>query len=265
MDVFLFSKKKLYDSRDSLLLQPHTFLQWSLDNLRGYCQHCFYGFFIDFSRKCVSSFSEQTKTKEIVDNSFHERQVFESQDLSTKRFLIRRNQKSKSRMSDSKKQGFGKGVPLEGIPNIRYDVYFKIFGLISTGMDIQTRNGTVKQGKGSRGQRIYCQMICTMLWFFALRSFVLMFISDRELQVMMGDVTGYWNDYRLYYLMPMLFFSLQTAITSSIFLSKEKDLAWLVPFLSVKQLESGTMRTSQFRASAHKIRIYLGIGFDLVS
>jgi hypothetical protein len=81
---------------------------------------------------------------------------------------------------------------------------------------------------------------------------------------MMGDLTGFWNDYRMYYLMPMLFFSLQTAITSTIFLVKEKDLAWLVPFLSIKQLHSSTSRASQFRPSAHKFRIYMGIGFDLV-
>lgn len=169
-------------------------------------------------------------------------------------------------MSESKKQVFVKGVAVDGIPQIRYDVYFKIFGLVSTGTDIQSKVGPVKEPEsGSRVRRVYCQLVCTLLWFFAIRSFVLMFISDRNVQVMLGDLTGYWNDYRMYYLMPMLFFSLQTAITSTIFLVKEKDLAWLVPFISIKQLQSNTARVSQFRPSAHKFRIYLGIGFDLVS
>jgi len=169
-------------------------------------------------------------------------------------------------MSESKKQVFVKGVAVDGIPKIRYDVYFRIFGLVSSELDIEAKMGQSKQTEPpSRLRRLYCQLICTMLWFFAIRSFVLMFIPDRGIQLMMGDLTGYWNDYRMYYLMPMLFFSLQTAITSTIFLVKERDLAWLVPFLSIKQLQSNTKGSNQFRPQAHKLRIYLGIVFDFVS
>lgn len=169
-------------------------------------------------------------------------------------------------MSDSKKQVFVKGMAIDGLPNVRYDAYFRIFGLVSSGMDVQSKLAG-KEKSGNRGRRLYCQFVCALLWFFAIRSFVLMFIGDRNIQVMMGDLTGYWNEYRMYYLMPMLLFSIQTAITATIFLIKERDLAWLVPFISIKQLQiSSTSRAmQQFRPSHHKIRIYVGILFDLVS
>ena len=51
-----------------------------------------------------------------------------------------------------------------------------------------------------------------------------MFIGDREIQLMMGDLTGFWNDYRMYYLMPTFYYSLQTAIIATIFLRNESEV-----------------------------------------
>lgn len=88
-------------------------------------------------------------------------------------------------------------VMYEG-PKISYDFYFKVFGLISSGFDFQTRYGPIKQDRtGASLKRLYCQFVCALLWFFALRSFVLMFIGDQAVQIMMGDLTGFWNDYRM--------------------------------------------------------------------
>jgi hypothetical protein len=52
-----------------------------------------------------------------------------------------------------------------------------------------------------------------------------MFIGDREIQLMMGDVSGFWNDYRMYYLMPTFYYALQSAITSTIFLRNEQEVS----------------------------------------
>ena len=52
-----------------------------------------------------------------------------------------------------------------------------------------------------------------------------MFISDREIQLMLGDLTGFWNDYRMYYLMPTFYYSLQSAIIATIFLRNEQEVS----------------------------------------
>lgn len=155
--------------------------------------------------------------------------------------------------SDQRK---GVDLILEDKPNIRYDFYFKLFGLISTGLDFTQKIGPVKQDRTkAKIRRLYSQLVCALLWFFAIRSFVLMFIGDRSLQIMMGDLTGFWNDYRMYYLMPMLYYSLQSAITSTIFLVKEDELAWLVPFLSLKQIQASNQRNDYYNPGNHKLRV----------
>ncbi len=119
-----------------------------------------------------------------------------------------------------------------------------------------------------------------MLWFFAIRGFVLMFIGDREIQLMLGDLTGFWNDYRMYYLMPTFYYSLQTAIIATIFLRNEQEvkfwkhkslktklklffhfsqLAWLVPFVSVKQMQTNSIRTAKYDTNNHERRTQVTI------
>ncbi|KAH9417127.1 gustatory receptor 64a [Dermatophagoides pteronyssinus] len=146
------------------------------------------------------------------------------------------------------------------IPKLAYESYFKIFGLISSGLDFGQRYGPVKQDKTSTNlKRFYCQFVCLLLWFFAIRSFVLMFIGDREIQLMMGDLTGFWNDYRMYYLMPTFYYSLQTAIIATIFLRNESELAWLVPFISVKQMQTNSIRTAKYDTNNHERRTQITI------
>lgn len=55
-----------------------------------------------------------------------------------------------------------------------------------------------------------------------------MFISDREIQLMLGDLTGFWNDYRMYYLMPTFYYSLQSAILATVFLRNEQEVKILL-------------------------------------
>ena len=151
-------------------------------------------------------------------------------------------------------------ILLENGPKISYDFYFKIIGLISTGLDFQQRYGPIKQDRTSASiRRLYCQLVCALLWFFTFRTFALMFISDRETQLMLGDLTGYWNDYRMYYLMPMFYYALEAAITATIFLRNEQELAWLVPFLSIKQLQSNQGKSTQYDVSTHKNRTQITI------
>lgn len=98
--------------------------------------------------------------------------------------------------------------------------------LISTGLDFGQRYGPIKQDKTSTNlKRLYCQFVCLLLWFFAIRSFVLMFITDREIQLMLGDLSSFWNDYRMYYLMPTFYYSLQAAIIATVFLRNEQDVS----------------------------------------
>lgn len=192
--------------------------------------------------------------------------------------------------ADSKKQVFVSNLPLDKFASVRYDTYFRMLGLLSVQLDPNfirsspvTAPNSNSNGGGGGGanvsgdgsniimtswiRRLYCRIVCSMLWFFTIRSFVLMFIWDRSVQLMLGDLTGYWNDYRMYYLMPMLFVSLQTAITSSIFLSKEKDLGWLVPFFSLRQTLSNNLhseRYNRYSAKDFRLRIYFGIMFGMV-
>ena len=171
-------------------------------------------------------------------------------------------------MSDQKKGGFVlKGMTADSIPKIRYDTYFRVFGMISRNVDQYCKSGGAKLSGTSRFNRMYCRLICVLLWFFVVRTFALMFIWSREVQVLLGDLTGYWNEYRLYYLLPQLFFSVHTAITLTIWQAKEGDLAWLVPFLSVRQNQNNNNTTLKdlFRPANQRIRIYMGILFDVVS
>lgn len=169
-------------------------------------------------------------------------------------------------MSDQKKSSFiPKGMAADSIPRIRYDTYFRVFGMIPRNVDQYFKSSGAKISGAGRFNRMYGRLICVMLWFFVVRTFALMFIWDREVQVMLGDLTGYWNEFRLYYLLPQLFFSVHTAITMSIWQSKEGDLGWLVPFVSVRQMQNNNNTSSLFRPGNHRVRIYMGILFDVVS
>ena len=100
-------------------------------------------------------------------------------------------------------------------------------------------------------------MICTLIFgfrFYTLRQFALMFISDRWTQVVLGDMTGYWNNYRMYYLMPSFFLSLQAALCCTIFLTKEQELGWVVPFLSMGQIQVRNTRITMDH-TMHNTRI----------
>lgn len=170
-------------------------------------------------------------------------------------------------MSSEKKSGFvPQGLSADSIPKIRYDTYFRVFGMIPRSVEQYFKSSGTKMSGTSRFNRMYCRLIVVMLWFFVVRTFALMFVWSREVQVMLGDLTGYWNDYRLYYLLPQLFFSVHSAITLTIWQAKEGDLAWLVPFVSVRQMQSNnnTALNGLFRPANQRLRIYLGILFDVV-
>lgn len=81
-----------------------------------------------------------------------------------------------------------------------------------------------------------------------------MFIGDRQLQVMMGDITGYWNDYRMYFLMPMLYYSFQAAVTSTVFLRNEHDISWLVPYYTSKMFNQNN-GTRIFSKDTHGYKV----------
>lgn len=59
--------------------------------------------------------------------------------------------------------------------------------------------------------------------------------------------------------MPTFYYALQAAITSTVFLRNEAELAWLVPFISVKQVQSSQSRTHKYDASNHETRTRITI------
>lgn len=94
-----------------------------------------------------------------------------------------------------------KDLFFDNFKKVQYEFFLKLAGLLSTGVDLKQRYGPIKQDRSSiKLRRVYCRIICSLFWFFTIRQFVLMFISDRYIQVIMGDITGYWNNYRRFFL-----------------------------------------------------------------
>lgn len=191
---------------------------------------------------------------------------------------------------NSRKAGLSPTHLIEKIPSIRYDTYFAMFGMLSVQANVSPVNpiqaGALRAANGVRNdglnenpdisnllkrtklRHVYCRLVNLFLWLMSLRSSILLFIRDRNLQLYMGDFTHYWNDYQMYYLFPMFFLSMYASITSTLFLNKQDKLEWLVPFFSVRQTLSMHQHSDRFyriTTRDFKIRIYLGIAFGMVS
>ena len=139
-----------------------------------------------------------------------------------------------------------KDLFFDNIKKVQFEFFLKTAGLLSIGSDL------------NRMRRLYCRVICSMFWLFTLRQFILMFINDSYVQVMLGDITGYWNSYRMYYLFPSFLLSLQTALCCTFFMSNESELNWIVPFLSIKQIHWKNPRFTMDH-SMHNVRINISI------
>ena len=135
---------------------------------------------------------------------------------------------------------------IESTEETPFEFYLMTAGLLTTGLKPNLmRSAGLKSQAGSlvwSGLRgFYSGLICLMFWLFSLRQFVLIFIEDTYVQLMLGDITSYWTHYRLYYLLPSFFLSFQSACCCSFFLAKESSVNWAVPFVP-------TERTRQHRA-----------------
>ena len=75
-----------------------------------------------------------------------------------------------------KKQVYVKGMAVSTVPKIKYDTWFKLFGLVTIGLDVQdSKVGAVKTSTaGSSVRGIYRGTVCALLWFIAIRSLILM-------------------------------------------------------------------------------------------
>lgn len=152
-----------------------------------------------------------------------------------------------------------KDLFFDNIKKVQFEFFLKTAGLLSTGVDLKHRYGPIKRDKTSNRLRsLYCRVICSMFWLFTLRQFILMFIGDQYVQVILGDITGYWNSYRMYYLMPSFFLSLQAALCCTFFMTNESELNWIVPFLSIKQLQVRNTRITMDH-TMHNVRINISI------
>ena len=147
----------------------------------------------------------------------------------------------------------------DNMKKVQFEFFLMTAGLLSTGSDLKHRFGPIKRDKPTnRLQSMYCHVICSMFWLFTLRQFILMFISDSYVQVMLGDITGYWNSYRMYYLLPSFLLSLQAALCCTFFMSNENELNWIVPFLSIQQKKYKNPRFTMDH-SMHNVRINISI------
>ena len=124
---------------------------------------------------------------------------------STRKLQLEKENEISSHVSSEDEFGSNKKV--------QFEFCLMTAGLLSTGSVLKNRFGGIKRDKTiNRLRSLYCHVICSMFWLFTLRQFILMFISDSYVQVMLGDITGYWNSYRMYYLLPSFFLSLQAAL-----------------------------------------------------
>ncbi|XP_074602736.1 uncharacterized protein LOC141856349 [Brevipalpus obovatus] len=160
------------------------------------------------------------------------------------------------------KAGPNKEILYESAPKLPYEGFFKLFGLLSSGLDQEPRFGPIKADRTTvKVRRFYCQIVTAMLWFFTVRGFILMFIDDRGIQIIMGDISGFWHDYRMYYLMPQFYYALSCALVATTFLYKEREYSWLIPFVTISQHQTTSARPIPVR---HSLRTNIYITFNVI-
>ena len=132
--------------------------------------------------------------------------------------------------------------------------FLKTAGILSTGVN----------GEDSNWRSLYCRVLCSIFWLFSLRQFALIFIKDLYIQVLLGDLTGYLNAHRMYYLLPSLFLSMQADLGCMLFMTNESKLNWLVPF---PPKEPPPMLSNQIpmQHTVHNVRINISIIIALCS
>ena len=118
--------------------------------------------------------------------------------------------------------------------------------------------GLLSRGPNSTGNSslLRSSRTCLIVWLFTVRQFVLMFTTNKNDQLMLGDLTGYWNSYRMYYLLPLCLLSLQTALCCTFFRIYESELNWFVPFQSVKPMRCARITIDH---TVHNVRINISI------
>ncbi len=72
--------------------------------------------------------------------------------------------------------------------------------------------------------QIYPYFVCLFLWFFVLHLLFLIFTDKHQTHLYWGNITIFLQDYKLYYLLPKLLYTLQTAITATLFLINEREV-----------------------------------------
>ena len=152
------------------------------------------------------------------------------------------------------------------VPKLSYEIYFKIFGVLSNDLKLGPQIESLRSNNNCfKLSRLYCITICVFLWLSTARVFILLFIEDKETQVRMGDITYFWNNYRLYYLIPNFFCGLHAALINTHFISKENDNAWLVPFVSATHHSADHQRTlNPFYTYQTRTRLFILFNVSLI-
>lgn len=154
----------------------------------------------------------------------------------------------------------------DGIPRIRYDAYFRLFGMIPRRVEQYLKSSGSKMRGTGLMSRVYGRLISLMLWFLTLRTMALIFISDHETQIMLGDLTGFWTDDRICFLVPMAFFSLHAALIMSKWQSRGGELAWLVPYVSIRRARNSKEPIVSYNGDtvSMRYRTFTGILLSMV-
>ena len=88
-----------------------------------------------------------------------------------------------------------------------------------------------------------------------MRQLALIFVEDTYVQLMLGDLTGYWSEDRMYFLVLSVFLSFQATLCCTFF-RMDEQLKWFLPFQSI-----GPMRCAPITIdhTAHNVRINIPI------
>ena len=115
--------------------------------------------------------------------------------------------------------------------------------------------------RGSNWLRsLYCRVICSFLWLFPVGQFVI-HIGVTYVQLMLGDLTDYWNGHRMYFLWPSCLLGLQAALCCTLFRRYGSQLNWFVPFEAIRPMRCAKTIIDH---KVHNVRINISIILALV-
>ena len=116
--------------------------------------------------------------------------------------------------------------------------WLKYGGLISMSiyLNLKQRCGvklTKSEQKTFEIDRTNIRFLYWLLVLFAVRQFLLIFVSNSNVHHLLGDITEFWPGKRINYLFPSFLLSVHSVATFHLFKTNERKLFWYLHFLSL--------------------------------